>query len=221
MTSYLTRSTGLSSILHGNVYYNSSMVIGRTSLMTGLTGLVLGPLIVSSLFSNQLGYYLKMVFYFLGMAIASSTGILAGLIFPIVKKKLIEEDIRSQAYLHKSTGTRLRYMLNKVLLESQAKSILNHALCGLSELIQNNSKEDLKRLYRLFCRIQQSAGVEFLKDGIKEWIKENRSMTVCQTAPTLRPVILLSQPPVLQRTTTRSEVVQLKDLLEMVWHSSG
>ncbi|KAI8462023.1 hypothetical protein BY996DRAFT_1189135 [Phakopsora pachyrhizi] len=61
------------------------MVIGRTSLMTGLTGLVLGPLIVSSLFSNQLGYYLKMVFYFLGMAIASSTGILAGLIFPIVR----------------------------------------------------------------------------------------------------------------------------------------
>ncbi|KAI8451371.1 hypothetical protein BY996DRAFT_3801205 [Phakopsora pachyrhizi] len=63
-------------------------------------------------------------------------------------------------------------MLNKVLLESQAKSILNHTLCGLSELIQNNSQEDLKRLYRLFCRIQQSAGVEFLKDGIKEWIKD-------------------------------------------------
>ncbi|KAI8450296.1 cullin-4A [Phakopsora pachyrhizi] len=89
-----------------------------------------------------------------------------------VEKRLIEEDIRSQAYLHESTGTRLRCMLNEVLLESQAKSILNHTSCGLSELIQNDSKEDLKRLYRLFCRIQQSAGVEFLKDGIKEWIKD-------------------------------------------------
>ncbi|CAH7690496.1 cullin-4A [Phakopsora pachyrhizi] len=108
-----------------------------------------------------------------------------------VEKRLIEEDIRSQAYLHESTGTRLRCMLNEVLLESQAKSILNHTSCGLSELIQNDSKEDLKRLYRLFCRIQQSAGVEFLKDGIKEWIKD-RGQQIND---------------ILQRTTTRSEVV--------------
>ncbi|MBW0469608.1 hypothetical protein O181_009323 [Austropuccinia psidii MF-1] len=89
-----------------------------------------------------------------------------------VEKRIIEEDVRSQAYLHETTEAKLTKILNEELLKSHIHGILNHPSCGLKELIENDAKVDLKRLYRLFMRIEVEHALHKLKDGIKDWIKE-------------------------------------------------
>lgn len=94
MVSFLSRYTGgLSSLLRltqptqsqqpgpaVSAYSSSS-----TSRLTTTLGFILGPLLISSPFSNRSRYYLRMLAYVVGLAIGSLTGVLAGLAVPIVR----------------------------------------------------------------------------------------------------------------------------------------
>lgn len=102
-----------------------------------------------------------------------------------VEKRLIEEDIRSQSYLHESTEMKLTNILNEELLKSHVNDIIHHPSCGLKELIQNDCKGDLKRLYKLFSRLDIENGLFILKEGIRSWIKERGQQINDGTAPTV------------------------------------
>lgn len=100
-----------------------------------------------------------------------------------VEKRFIEEDIRSQSYLHETTETKLTQILNEELLKSHVHDILHHPSCGLKELIHNDCRSDLKRLYQLFCRLEVENGLSLLKEGIRDWIKERGQQINEGTAP--------------------------------------
>ncbi|KAA1130584.1 Cullin-3, variant 2 [Puccinia graminis f. sp. tritici] len=100
-----------------------------------------------------------------------------------VEKRLIEEDIRSQSYLHETTEKKLTQILNEELIKSHVQDILHHPSCGLKELIHNDCRSDLKRLYQLFCRLDVDNGLQLLKEGIRDWIKERGQQINDGTAP--------------------------------------
>ncbi|PLW50802.1 hypothetical protein PCANC_14292 [Puccinia coronata f. sp. avenae] len=100
-----------------------------------------------------------------------------------VEKRLIEEDIRSQSYLHETTESKLTQILNEELIKSHVHDILHHPSCGLKELIHNDCRSDLKRLYQLFCRLDVENGLSLLKEGIRDWIKERGQQINDGTAP--------------------------------------
>ncbi|WAQ93078.1 hypothetical protein PtA15_18A135 [Puccinia triticina] len=57
----------------------------QTSRLTATLGFVLGPLLLSSPFSTRSRYYLRMVVYVIGLAVGSFTGVVAGLLVPVVR----------------------------------------------------------------------------------------------------------------------------------------
>ncbi|POV94874.1 hypothetical protein PSTT_16594, partial [Puccinia striiformis] len=101
-----------------------------------------------------------------------------------VEKRVIEEDIRSQSYLHETTETKLTQILNEELLKTHVQDILQHPSGGLKELIHNDNRADLKRLYQLFSRLEVEDGLQLLKEGIRDWIKERGQQINEGTSPT-------------------------------------
>ncbi|EFP91768.2 1-acylglycerol-3-phosphate O-acyltransferase [Puccinia graminis f. sp. tritici] len=92
MVSFLSRYSGLSNLLqlsqHHQQQPQQTMVAGAqpsSGRLSTTLGLVLGPLLLSSPFSVRSRYYLRMVVYVIGLAIGSFTGVLAGLVVPIVR----------------------------------------------------------------------------------------------------------------------------------------
>ncbi|EGG11016.1 uncharacterized protein MELLADRAFT_42064 [Melampsora larici-populina 98AG31] len=88
-----------------------------------------------------------------------------------VEKRLAEEEIRSQAYLHLPTEQCLAFILDEELIKKHINGILHHASGGLNLMIEHDAKDDLKRLYTLLLRIPEQ-GLNSLKEGVKDWIKE-------------------------------------------------
>lgn len=79
MTTLLTRMGGWSSL------WQSTAHLTRPTTMSATIAFVLAPLVLSSPFSARSRYYLRLVAYFVGLSVGSITGVLAGLIVPIVQ----------------------------------------------------------------------------------------------------------------------------------------
>jgi len=89
MVSLLSRYTGgIGSLLQLTQQQQPPMIASayqQASRLKTTLGLILGPLLISSPFSNRSRYYLRMVAYVIGLAIGSLTGVVAGLIVPLVR----------------------------------------------------------------------------------------------------------------------------------------
>ncbi|KAH9808719.1 Cullin [Melampsora americana] len=88
-----------------------------------------------------------------------------------IEKRLAEEEIRSQAYLHLPTEHALALILDEELIQKHISGILHHSSGGINLMIEHDAKDDLKRLYILFLRIPEQ-GLNSLKEAVKDWIKE-------------------------------------------------
>ncbi|KAG0150085.1 hypothetical protein CROQUDRAFT_652767 [Cronartium quercuum f. sp. fusiforme G11] len=88
-----------------------------------------------------------------------------------VERRLVEEEMRSQAYLHVPTEQALSSILDEELLQKHISGILHHPSGGLTMMIEHDAKDDLRRLYTLLMRLEET-GLNSLKDGVKDWIRE-------------------------------------------------
>ncbi|CAO1615339.1 unnamed protein product [Parajaminaea phylloscopi] len=104
-----------------------------------------------------------------------------------VERRLTEEEGRVTVFLAPTTEPSLRVILERHLLADHLEQILAMPGSGLHNMLELNLKEDLRRLYKLFWRIQ-SSGPQHLKTGLKTYIAKrgseiNASVVVAGAGP--------------------------------------
>ncbi|PWN27242.1 Cullin-domain-containing protein [Jaminaea rosea] len=85
------------------------------------------------------------------------------------EKRFIEEEGRVAVFLAATTDAELRQILERHLLSTHLKTILEMPGSGLHNMLENHLKDDLRRLYKLFSRIKGD-GPQQLKAGLKSFI---------------------------------------------------
>jgi cullin 1 len=92
-----------------------------------------------------------------------------------------EERERAEQYLNQQTKERLQRVCERELLTVHQQSLLDKENSGLVALLENNKREDLKLLYKLYSRVQNGLGPigQILKNHIKkegmELVREQRA----------------------------------------------
>lgn len=86
-----------------------------------------------------------------------------------VERRFVEEEGRVTVFLSPTTDTALRTILEKHLLAAHLTTILDMPGSGLHNMLEMDLKEDLRRLYKLFWRVQ-SDGPRQLKLGLKAFV---------------------------------------------------
>jgi cullin 1 len=92
-----------------------------------------------------------------------------------------EERERAEQYLNQQTKERLQRVCERELLTVHQQSLLDKENSGLVALLENNKREDLKLLYKLYSRVQNGLVPigQILKNHIKkegmELVREQRA----------------------------------------------
>lgn len=86
-----------------------------------------------------------------------------------VERRLIEEEGRVAVFLAPTTDQPLRAILERDLLAGHLQTILDMPGSGLASMLESDLKDDLKRVYKLFWRVQ-NAGPLVFKNGLKSFI---------------------------------------------------
>ncbi|KAF9292151.1 Cullin-3 [Mortierella alpina] len=87
-----------------------------------------------------------------------------------VEERLEEEQLRCSHYLTEKTEPKIRIIVEQEMIAKHLKTIIEMENWGLVQLLINNRKEDLERMFRLFSRVPK--GGRELQDGVAEHIKE-------------------------------------------------
>lgn len=86
-----------------------------------------------------------------------------------VERRFIEEEGRVAVFLAPTTDAPLRSRMESFLLEAHLQTIVNMPGSGMHSMLEEGLTEDLRRLYKLFWRVQPSGPLE-LKAGLKAFI---------------------------------------------------
>lgn len=86
-----------------------------------------------------------------------------------VERRLVEEEGRVTVFLAPTTDPALRAILERNLLADHLDRILEMPSSGLHNMLDLDLKDDLRRLYKLFWRVQGS-GPQQLKSSLKLYV---------------------------------------------------
>lgn len=82
--------------------------------------------------------------------------------------RLQEERERVDHYLHRSTGRKLKAILENELVQKHAKELVLMEGSGCVAMFKDNKVEDLRRMYVLFLRVPES--LRYVQDAMYEYI---------------------------------------------------
>lgn len=104
----------------------------------------------------------------------------AGAYLRHVERRFIEEAGRVAVYLHNSTDTPLRVLLEAELLARHLQTIIDMPGSGLVTMLDEGRHEDLTRLYSLFKRVTE--GLPTLKAAVKAYVASTGKQINLQVA---------------------------------------
>jgi len=87
-----------------------------------------------------------------------------------VSTRIREEMDRVAHYLDSSTEAKIKEVVERELIASHMKTLIEMEGSGCIALLADDKTEDLGRMYNLFARV--SNGLEFMKDKISNYVRE-------------------------------------------------
>lgn len=95
-----------------------------------------------------------------------------------IEERLLEEDQRVDHYLDESTRSTLIKLVERILILDQIDTILS---TSLEPLLKEHKKDDIKRLYTLVLRVEESVRLKkawnnFIKTQGTEMVKDRKSV---------------------------------------------
>ncbi|KAG0352459.1 Cullin-3, partial [Gamsiella multidivaricata] len=88
-----------------------------------------------------------------------------------VENRLDEEQQRCSYYLTEKTEPKIRAIVEQEMIAKHLKTVMEMENGGLKQLLNNNRRDDLERMYRLFSRVAD--GSKELQTGVSAYIKES------------------------------------------------
>lgn len=86
-----------------------------------------------------------------------------------VETRINEEMARVEHYLDDSTEPKIKEVVEKELISSHMKTLIEMEGSGCISLLKDDKMDDLSRMYDLFARV--SSGLPFMKDKISEHVR--------------------------------------------------
>lgn len=87
----------------------------------------------------------------------------------LAEERLLQEALRSEQFLDKSTAPKLRALLLSIFLEKPAKTLIAMESSGLDKMLQHERLEDIGRMYGLFA--QDSECKQLLLNTLVQCVK--------------------------------------------------
>lgn len=82
--------------------------------------------------------------------------------------RLYQEEERAEALLHINSKPRLLQEVERELLSARRHALVHKEASGLVALLHDGKNEDLKRMYRLFCRVPE--GLYLMADVFRDYV---------------------------------------------------
>jgi hypothetical protein len=83
----------------------------------------------------------------------------------IALEKLEMEEQIAEEHMDSKTKNKLRSTLDEVIVEKHAQNVINKQGTGCKEMLKNNKLDELKKMYKLFSRVEGTLKYILLEMG--------------------------------------------------------